>query len=58
MTTALERAAEAWERWPDGVRPPRRSVNGHHPDCPYGRDRSLDPATCGVCQGIRKGDTT
>ena len=33
---------------------PRESINGHHPDCPYGR-RARPVEHCNVCQGIRKG---
>lgn len=36
--------------------PVRRSVNGHHPDCPY--SHAALPEHCSVCQGIRKGATT
>jgi hypothetical protein len=32
--------------------PPRRSHNGHHPDCPYPLAK---PDGCGICAGIRKG---
>ena len=32
--------------------PHRRSINGHHPDCPY---PTRDVAYCHVCQGVRKG---
>jgi hypothetical protein len=33
---------------------PRKQINGHHPDCPYGY-LARPVAHCNVCQGIRKG---
>ena len=38
---------------PSQVYPPRRSINGHDPDCPFGGRG--DPEYCNVCQGIAKG---
>lgn len=35
--------------------PRRKGSNGHHPDCPYGAHRDLDPARCNVCVGLAKG---
>lgn len=34
---------------------PRRSKNGHHPDCPYPGQHDVEH--CHICQGIRKGGT-
>jgi hypothetical protein len=56
---ATEVADEAMREWQDrtgvGTAPPRRGVNGHHRDCPF---VTLNPATCTVCAGIRKGDAS
>lgn len=47
---------DLWRHQPHRSRPPRRSVNGHHPDCPYSHAALAEH--CSVCQGIRKGATT
>lgn len=50
--TSRERLAEVIPLWRNRSRPPRRSINGHHADCPYPR---ADAEFCGICASIRKG---
>jgi len=48
----LAQVIELWRHRPHHGSAPRRSINGHHPDCPYPHTAR---AHCSVCEGIRKG---